>query len=455
MDSHTVALVDQALGLQLEARQRLALGEPDVDAQPLVRLGELALELGEERIALSRRGALDEHLDLVALVAHGVEVDLELVDAVAPPDDLLDRARVDVRPADDLHVVDAPADAAVVDVEGPPAAAGGRGHAADEIARPVAQDRHEATPEGGDDALALLAVGDRLVGLGVEHLLEEVVLDDVRATGLVVALEHDDRADLGHARRVGRLRAPLLLDELLRRGDGACGLAREQHALDGAVGEVDAERLGLLRHPQRVGRRGADDGRVRRHDLAHAGLGRHVAARQHEAAELLGGVVGAPETDEGPVAEGEEHAVAGADAEAPEGVAPHLRDPLPVLRAVEDRERPAAARPGGRVVAHGRRGRLRQDLAERRIGDLALHPVVPCHERDAADVVERRDVLGPYARLPEEPALPRRVLERPGDVVAQLAQTQLVELFARQRLGPRIPVRSAHHPPIGQTHGPG
>ena len=60
--------------------------------------------------------------------------------------------------------------------------AGTRQH---EIARAVAQDRDEAAPEGGDDALALLAVGDRLVGLGVEDLLEEVVLDDVRAAGLV------------------------------------------------------------------------------------------------------------------------------------------------------------------------------------------------------------------------------------------------------------------------------
>ena len=37
-----------------------------------------------------------------------------------------------------------------------------------------------------------------------------------------------------------------------------------------------------------------------------------------------------------------------------------------------------------------------------------------------------------------------RVRERPGDVVAQLAQTQRVELLARQRLGPRVPVRSVH-----------
>ena len=38
---------------------------------------------------------------------------------------------------------------------------------------------------------------------------------------------------------------PLLLDELLRGPRGwTCGLAREQQALDGAVGEVDGERTG-------------------------------------------------------------------------------------------------------------------------------------------------------------------------------------------------------------------
>src|SRR5215217_4755084 len=75
-------VIDEALGLELEARQRLRLGQAHVDAQALVRLGELAAQLGDERVALPGCArALDEHLDLVASVADRVEVDLELVDA--------------------------------------------------------------------------------------------------------------------------------------------------------------------------------------------------------------------------------------------------------------------------------------------------------------------------------------------------------------------------------------
>ena len=144
------------------------------------------LELRAGAVALAPRVGDSTSTSISSrMPADGVEVDLELVDPVAPPDDLLDRARVDVGPADELHVVDAPADAAVVDVEGPPAGAGRRGHAADEVARPVAQDGNEAAAEGGHHALAQLAVGHRLVGRGVDDLLEVVVLDDVRAAGLV------------------------------------------------------------------------------------------------------------------------------------------------------------------------------------------------------------------------------------------------------------------------------
>ena len=81
---------------------------------------------------------------------------------------------------------DAAADAALVDVERAPARRSGRrGTLHTRSPRPVAEHGDEAAAERGHDALAQLAVADRLAAVGVDHLLDEVVLDDVRAAGLV------------------------------------------------------------------------------------------------------------------------------------------------------------------------------------------------------------------------------------------------------------------------------
>jgi len=301
----------------------------------------------------------------------------------------------------------------------------------------------------------LLAVGHRLVGDRVDDLFEVVVLDDVRAAGLVLALEHDDRADLGHAGGVGGLGAPLLFDQRLGGGDRAGRLAGEDQPLDGPTGEVDAQRRGLLGHAQGVGRGRADDGRAGVDDLAHARLGGHVAAGQRQAAELLGGVVRAPEADERAVAEGEEDGVGRAHAEAPEGVAPHLGDPLPVLGAVEHGERPAAAGARGGVVAHRRLARLGQDRAERRVVLLALHPLVAGQERDLAQVVEALHRLGRDARGAQAIALPGRGVQRVGHELLQLAQLEGLERHAIERLAARVPVRRLHPVPFDVRGGPG
>src|SRR6476646_1930011 len=174
-----LALVVEALGLELEARQAPGLGGAHPEAQALVRLGELAADLLQEVPVggrLRALGELDEHLDLVADAVDRVEADLELLEgADVAAHDLLDRARVDVGAAHDLHVVDAAADAAVVDVERAPAVAARRRHAHDHVAGAVAHDRDEAAPERGHHPLAELAVGHRLERDGVDDLLDEVV----------------------------------------------------------------------------------------------------------------------------------------------------------------------------------------------------------------------------------------------------------------------------------------
>src|SRR5215212_7571527 len=214
-----LALVGEPLGLQLEARQRPGCRAAHAEAQALVRLGQLAPELLEHLVPAA--GELHLHLDLVADPVGRVEPHLELLDVGDAANDRLDRAGVDVGAADDLHVVHAPADAAVVDVERAPAVAAACLDLADQVARPVAQDGDEPASERGHHALAEPAVADRLAGRGIDDLLDVVVLDDVRPARLMGALEHHHGAEFGHAGGVTRLGAPLLLDQRLGRGDRA------------------------------------------------------------------------------------------------------------------------------------------------------------------------------------------------------------------------------------------
>ena len=274
-----------------------------------------------------------------------------------------------------------------------------------------------------------------------------MVLDDVGATRLLLALEDHDGADLGHARGVCRLRAPLILDEAFGCRDRARRLAGKDQPLDRAAGEVDAHRSRLLRHPQRIGRGRADDGRLHAEDLLDARLGRHVSARQHQAADLLAGVVRAPEADEGAVAEGEENDVRGAHAEAPEAVAPHFGDPLPVLHAVQHLQWYPAGRSGGEVISDRHVLGRSQQRTEGRLFELSLHPFVASHHRDPAQVLKAPDRIGGHAGGLEPGGMPGHPLLRPGDQVFKLADLKGLDLVARHRLVPGIPVGRLLHGP--------
>src|ERR1700674_4338208 len=80
------------------------------------RLGELADDpVGVDALPLRN---LDQYLDLILAAVGGVEVDAELVDLLVLADDRLDRARIDVRPSNQFHIIDPSANAALVEVEG-------------------------------------------------------------------------------------------------------------------------------------------------------------------------------------------------------------------------------------------------------------------------------------------------------------------------------------------------
>jgi hypothetical protein len=156
-----------------------------------------------------------------------------------------------------------------------------------------------------------------------------------------------------------------------------------------------------LGHAERVGGRGADGRHVHLDDLPHAVLRRHVAARQHQGPDLLAAVVRTPEADERAVTEGEKDRVGGPHAEPPEAIAPHLGDPLPVLGAVEDAQRLAPAGAGGEVAADRVVQGRRDEIAEERFLRLRFHPLGAGHDGNAAQVVERLQLLRMESGLPE------------------------------------------------------
>src|SRR5207302_6001150 len=188
------AIVLQPFRLELETGQAAVLDSLAAEAEALVGLRECLGEFGDDAIRVHALplGNLDQHLDFILAPIRGVEMDAKLVDLLELPDDRLDGARVDVGAAHQLHVVDPAADAALVEVEGAPAAAAAGRDPNDEIAGPVAQDGNEPPAEGGDETLTQLTVANRLTGLWVDHLLDVVILDDVGSARLLLALEDHD-----------------------------------------------------------------------------------------------------------------------------------------------------------------------------------------------------------------------------------------------------------------------
>src|SRR5579885_214238 len=133
---------------------------------------------------------------------------------------------------------------------------------------------------------------------------------------------------------------------MLDGGNRASRLAGEDDFIDLALcRQVNAHLRRLLPEPQRIGRRRADGGNAHIYDLAHARLSGLRAAGNHQGTDLLAGVVRAPEANEVTITEGEIDDIFGAHAKAPDAIAPHLADPVPVLRAVQHTNRctPAGA----------------------------------------------------------------------------------------------------------------
>src|SRR6202022_3298682 len=134
------------------------------------RLGELAYDpVGIDAFPVRN---LDQPLDLVLAAVGGIEMDAELGDLLVLADDRLDRARIDVRPSNQFHVIDPAANAALIEVEGAATGAAAGPHPHPEVAGAITQHRDEPAAKRRDQSFAQLTVADGLAGLGVDDLFD-------------------------------------------------------------------------------------------------------------------------------------------------------------------------------------------------------------------------------------------------------------------------------------------
>src|SRR6185312_10115290 len=108
---------------------------------------------------------------------------------------------------------------------------------------------------------------------------------------------------------------------------------------------------------------------------------------------FLAAVVCSPEADERAVAEGEIHAVFRTHAEAPQAIAPHFSDPVPVLGAIQHANRGAPAGAGGEVIANGMVVIGGGEIAKHRGLIDGVHPLFSRHKRDTADIIQRFELF--------------------------------------------------------------
>src|SRR5438105_400911 len=439
--------VAEALRFHLEAGQGARRHDADNRRQ-----AETALDLGAEpipEVELFQAGArleLDHQgVQLFALL----ERDLELVDLGEVADDVLDHRGHEPDAPDLAHVVSPALDPALVEVPGPAAAALGVRHPGHQVARPVAEDLDPLPAEARHDAHTALPIADRLERVRRQYLLDVVGLDDVAAARFLDALEHENGGRLGHARGVAAEGAEGRFDLALGSfRPGFAGRDDDPHAA--LLRQVDAELACRVRKPERVGRRAGEDLHLVLEQELDALLGVERARRDDRAADLLEGVLQAPEADEKAVPEGDQRPVPGPHAHRVGAGGPHLGGPGPVPGRVESADRLGAAGAAGLMVADRQLGVDRREDPVGRGHRLGRTDLLALEQREAgAVIVERLQLVGRAAggvhALPPELGTRVGVLE----LALKLVPLAAPELVTRHGLRRRMPVAARQ---LGAPH---
>src|SRR5579884_1009419 len=146
--------------------------------------------------------------DFIGEIIFAPDINLELIDSLILTDNCLNRAWIDIRAANKLHVIPAPAYATIVDIFGA-----------------IADDWNKASSKRCNHPLTKFAIPDRLIAIGTQHLLDEMVFDDMRSARLMGTFKDHDSTEFGHTSGITALRPPGFLKLALDCWNRACRFA--------------------------------------------------------------------------------------------------------------------------------------------------------------------------------------------------------------------------------------
>src|SRR5438132_10630101 len=140
--------------------------------------------------------------------------------------------------------------------------------------------------------------------------------------------------------------------------------------------------------------RGKDGRDTHLDNLFDARLAGLCAAGDDQGPNLLAGIMRSPEANERAVAKGEIDDIFGPDAEAPDTIAPHFVDPVPVLHAIQytDGGTPGGAR--SEVIANSILCIGGEQITKQGLFQQGFHPLFPGHKGNAAEIIQGFDLLG-------------------------------------------------------------
>src|SRR5579884_492957 len=163
--------------------------------------------------------------DFIGEIIFAPDINLELIDSLILTDNCLNRAWIDIRAANKLHVIPAPAYATIVDIPGAPARAGTCRNLHHHIFGAIADDWNKASSKRCNHPLTKFAIPDRLIAIGTQHLLDEMVFDDMRSARLMGTFKDHDSTEFGHTSGITALRPPGFLKLALDCWNRACRFA--------------------------------------------------------------------------------------------------------------------------------------------------------------------------------------------------------------------------------------
>src|SRR5579884_2031111 len=163
--------------------------------------------------------------DFIGEIIFAPDINLELIDSLVLADDCLNGTRIDIGATNELHVIPAPAYATIIDIPGAPAGAGTRRNLHHHIFSAVADNRNEAASKRGNYPLAKFTIPHWFITVRAQHLLDEMVFDDMRSARLMRTFKDHDSTEFGHTSSVTTLRPPGFLKLALDRWNRACRFA--------------------------------------------------------------------------------------------------------------------------------------------------------------------------------------------------------------------------------------